>query len=102
MLSASNAEDVFVAGTSRTFRLDDYDADGAQVTLLGCTGQEMDVFDEYDVPADEVDVVVEEGTEPGDVVVQIAGVWQSQDFDENGNRTGAAKTAQARFTLHRE
>lgn len=101
MLSASNVGDLFQPGTAETFRLDEYDASGANVVLLGCTGANMDTFDEYDVPADEVDVVVEEGDGPGEVVVQLNGRWNSQETGADGQPVAAAKTASATFTLQR-
>ncbi|MDP2340292.1 MAG: hypothetical protein Q8O67_04990 [Deltaproteobacteria bacterium] len=98
MLSASNAGDLFTAGTSRTFSFYAYEADGAQVYLLGCTGPEMDVYDEFDVPADEVDVVVEEapGGEPGEVLVQLTGRWNQ--YDDQGEIFDVKK-ANSTFTL---
>lgn len=105
MLSASNASDLFVPGMSGTFSLYEYEADGPQVTLLGCTGGSMDMYDEYDVPADEVDVVVEEGEQPGEVVVQVAGRWNAQvEYDYDGNVVssgGDVTVASASFTLTR-
>lgn len=96
MLSASNAGNLFVAGTSRTFTFYAYEADGAQVYMLGCTGQEVDVYDEFDVPADEVDVVVEAGGEPGEVQVQLTGRWNQ--YDDQGMVSGTQK-ATASFAL---
>ena len=100
MLSASNASDLFVAGTNRRFTFSAYEADGAQVYLLGCTGQDMDVFDEFDTPADEVDVVVEEAPdgEPGELQVQLAGRWNK--YDNDGELINTQK-ATSRFTLRR-
>lgn len=75
-LSVTNGADLFVPGASETFTMNDtYSEDGTYVTLLGCTGQDVDIYDEFDVPADEVDVVVEEGEVPGEVVVQTTGRW---------------------------
>jgi hypothetical protein len=98
MLSASNAGDLFVPGTSRTFSFYAYEADGAQVYALGCTGAAMDQYDEFDVPADEVDVVVEEaeGGEVGEVQVQLTGRWAQ--YDDQGSLTGN-RTATATFVL---
>ena len=98
MLSASNAGDLFTAGTSRTFTFSNYEADGAQVYLLGCTGQQMDIYDEFDVPADEVDVVVEEapGGAPGEVQVQLTGLWNR--YDDRGELVDTQK-ASSTFTL---
>ena len=98
MLSASNAADLFVAGTSRRYSFSAYEEDGAQVYLWGCTGQTMDVYDEFDVPADDVDVVVEEGDAPGEVVVQMTGHWAI--YDDQGVRNGDHE-ASATFTLQR-
>ncbi len=79
VISASMPGLVFVPGTSRTFRLTDAEADGAAVTVLGCTGATEGYYDEFDYPADEVTVTVDEPAtgEPGDVVVQVNATWIS-------------------------
>lgn len=91
------ADELFVAGTHETFYVDEFDNfDGAmQVTALGCTGQQMDVFDEYDVPADEVEVIVEAAPDgqPGDVDVVATARW----YDADG--LGTSQEASSSFRL---
>lgn len=93
MLSMSNPDEVLVAG-ERTWRLSDQLGE-TQVTVLGCTGPEVGIYDEYDAPADEVDVIVEETPEPGEVVVQVHARWT--EFSP-----GDARAASASFRLLRE
>lgn len=100
-LSATNGATLFVPGTHRTFSLYAGEADSMDVYLLGCTGQEQDIYDEYDVPADEVTIDVEEGEVPGEVVVQVAGRWDPTTYDEQGNPVGEPNIASATFTLTR-
>ena len=51
--------------------------DAGRLVLLGCVGQAIDVYDEFDSPADEVelDVAPAHGGGPGDVQVQLTGRW---------------------------
>lgn len=75
MLTVSNPAAVFVPGRT-SWSLADQGGE-TQVTVLGCTGAEVGYYDEFDVPADEVVVVVEETPEPGEVVVQVHAAWTS-------------------------
>lgn len=75
MLTVSNPAAVFVPGRT-AWSLADQGGE-TQVTVLGCTGAEVGYYDEFDVPADEVVVVVEETPEPGEVVVQVHAAWTS-------------------------
>ena len=97
MLSATNANVLFVPGRSETFSLYQESTDGSQVYLMGCTGQQQDIYDEYDVPADEVTIDVEAGEQPGEVVVQMTGTWN--EYDENYEPTGKSHAASSTFTL---
>ncbi len=99
-VSASNAGGLFVPGTDETFTFGDYDHDGAQVGLLGCVGREVDVYDQYDAPADEVRVVVEPAVNAGDadVGVVVTGTW----FVEHEGAATELRTASTSFTLVRE
>jgi hypothetical protein len=89
LMSVYNAGDFFQPGNSATFTSDGWDINGTQLGLLGCTGQGIDIYDEYDMPASEVVVVVEEGARPGDVVVHTQGLWSD------------GSEANASFTLSR-
>ena len=76
MVSASNPNVVFAPGTHRTFRLSDYEEDGTALSVLGCTGATEGYYDEFDYPADEVEVIVEPADgQPGEVVVQVNARW---------------------------
>lgn len=99
MVSTSRPDLVFQAGRSQTFLLSGYgDEEGRQVTVLGCTGASMDYYDEFDVPADEVDVIVEAPPEadptPGEVVVQVNARWLNVDTE--------VRSASANFRLQQD
>jgi hypothetical protein len=100
LLSVSNGAEVFRPGLNATFTLENSSEDELQVTLLGCVGQDVGVYDEYDAPADEVTVAVEQGIEEGEMNVAVQGRWFDRDAD-----TGAAlesfRTASSTFTLLR-
>lgn len=86
--------DVLTPGTTRTVTANDWDSG---VSLLACTGSEVGMYDEYDAPADEVVIVVEEGTTEGEVEVEVTGRWY--DRDELGNPQGGSRVATAEATL---
>lgn len=98
-VSASNAADLFVPGTNEHFTFGDYDHEGAQVGLLGCVGSEVDVYDIYDAPADEVEIVVEPAVNagPADVSVLVTGTW----FVEHPGQETEIRTASTTFVLQR-
>jgi hypothetical protein len=96
LLSVSNGTDVFRPGLDATFRLEDYGNDGPQVTLLGCVGQEEGIYDEYDMPADEVDVGITDG-EGEDMDVSVSGRWF--DRGEDGAKLATYREAHTSFTL---
>lgn len=73
MLSVSNPAVALVPG-ARTWSFSEQSGD-TQVIALGCAGAEVGYYDEFDVPADEVDVVVEETPEPGEVIIQATARW---------------------------
>lgn len=62
-----------VPGTHERFSADD----AGSFVLLGRVGQSLDIYDELDRPADEVELTVEPapGGGAGDVSVQLDGVW---------------------------
>lgn len=78
-------------GTSARYGTDD----AGVLVLLGCVGQSLDVFDEYDRPADEVDLTVEAapGGGAGDVSVVLDGVWWQ------AGRDGRDQSAAASFSF---
>jgi len=92
LVTASMPEEIFVVGTNETYRLEDYQE--AHLTVLGCTGPAQGMYDEFDVPADEVDVVVEDGEQPGEVQVQVQARWNSIALNE-------VRVAESKFTLSR-
>lgn len=69
-----------VPGVSEHFGPDDL----GRLVLLGCVGQAIDVYDEFDRPATDVELVVERALEggAGDVSVQVTGTWQAGTLEE--------------------
>lgn len=100
LLSVSNGSELFRPGLDATFSLDNYDNDGVQVTVLGCVGQDVGVYDEYDMPADEATVVVEEGANPEEMDVSLTARWYDRDSN-TGARLTSSRTAETEFTLLR-
>lgn len=100
-VSASNAQDLFVPGGSGHFVFGDYNGVGAQIGVLGCVGQEIDLYDQYDAPADEVDISVEgvddEIAGPADVSVTVTGTW----YIEHPGEETELRTATSSFILER-
>jgi hypothetical protein len=78
--SITGAKELLRPGTKATFLLDDRTGDGPSVVLLGCTGREPNIYDEYDAPADavDVDVVGVDDGPPGAVDVAMTGHWGDQ------------------------
>lgn len=99
LLSVSNGADVFRPGLNATFSLEDATEGEVQVTLLGCVGQDVGVYDEYDAPADEVTVQVDDGVEEGEMGVAVQGRWY--DRDTSGARLESFRSAESWFTLLR-
>jgi hypothetical protein len=100
LLSVSNGALVFVPGLEATFTLDDTSEDEVQVTMLGCVGQEVGVYDEYDAPADEVTVGVDAGESEDEMAVGVRARWYDRD-PATGERLATFNSAQTRFTLLR-
>ena len=96
-LSISNGQDIFKPGLDATFDIDGYDTEGVGVTMLGCVGQEVGIYDEYDMPADEVDVRVAAGEVGTEAAVQLDARWYQRNDD--GSRGVAFNTAHTEFTL---
>ena len=69
-----------VPGVNERFTREDL----GSLVLLGCVGQEVGVYDEFDSPADDVELVVEPapGGGPGDVSVQLTGTWRRDAADD--------------------
>lgn len=97
LLSVSNGTDTFKPGLDATFDLEDYGDEGPQVTLLGCVGQEEGIYDEYDMPADQVDVGITEGDEDDSMDVSVTGRWY--DRGDDGIRLATYREAHTSFTL---
>ncbi len=100
LLSVSNGADIFQPGLDATFTLDNYDTDGVQVTMLGCVGQDVGVYDEYDMPADEVHVSVTPGQDDSEMGVSLQARWYDRDA-QTGERLATSKNASTEFTLLR-
>lgn len=100
LLSISNGAEVFRPGLDTTFTLENYDSEGVQVTVLGCVGQDVGIYDEYDMPADEAHVVVTDGGEPDEMDVSLTAVWYDRD-PGSGARLQTARRAQTEFTALR-
>ena len=103
-LSASNAAEIFVPGTETTFTFEDYydyEVGQPQVGLLGCVGQAVDVYDQYDAAADEVDVIVEQAEDggPADIDVEVVGRWFVEAPTDG---TVTVREARGQFVLERE
>ncbi len=100
LLSIVGPSTVLRAGFSGSFALESYASDAVNVTMLGCVGQDVDVYDEYDMPADEVTVEVGAGDQPDELDVSVAGVWHDHDA-ESGERLETYREAATHFTLLR-
>ena len=100
LLSVSNGAEIFQPGLDATFTLDNYDTDGVQVTMLGCVGQDVGVYDEYDMPADEVHVSVTPGEDETEMGVALQARWYDRN-DQTGERLATSRNAQTEFTLLR-
>lgn len=100
LLSVSNGALVFAPGLNATFTLENASADDVSVTMLGCVGQNIGVYDEYDAPADEVTVDVDAGETDDEMVVGVRATWYDRDV-ETGAQLATFNSAQTRFTLLR-
>ena len=100
LLSVSNGADLFQPGLDATFSLDNYDTNGVQVTMLGCVGQDVGVYDEYDMPADQVHVQVTPGQDDTEMGVALQATWFDRD-DQTGAKLPTSKLAATQFTLLR-
>jgi hypothetical protein len=68
--------------------------------MLGCVGQDVGVYDEYDMPADEVHVAVTPGSDDTEMGVALQARWYDRN-DQTGERLATSKNAQTQFTLLR-
>lgn len=101
LLSVSNVGDLFLAGNGGSWSLGSEDEDGTRVTMLGCVGDQVGIYNEYDKPADEVDLVIdapESGVE-NELDVTVQGRWF--DRDDNGEKLDTFHDAITTFTLVR-
>jgi hypothetical protein len=101
LLSVSNAGDLFLPGNGGSWSLGAEDEDGTRVTMLGCVGDQVGIYNEYDKPADEVDLVIDEPASELDneIDVTVQGRWF--DRDENGDKLETFHDALTTFTLVR-
>ncbi len=105
LLSVSNGSALLAPGLHASFALADFNNDAPHITMLGCVGQSIGVYDEYDMPADDVDVdvVAVEEAQAGDtdaaMDVTATGRWYDRDGD--GVRLATYRAATTQFTLWR-
>ncbi len=103
LLSVSNGSAVFAPGLSGSYALEDLlemDAEDMQVTMLGCVGQDVGVYDEFDAPADEVVLAVAEGGNDDEMAVLVSATWYHRD-EATGEKLASFSRAQTEFTLLR-
>ena len=100
LLSIAGPTTVLRPGFTGSFTLESYSSDAVNVTMLGCVGQEVDVYDEYDMPADEVTVDVTQGDQPDELDVNVQGTWHDHD-SSTGERLDTFHEANTHFTLLR-
>lgn len=74
MFVSSTNRDLFLPGTNVTF--DNSDSLDSGIGVLGCVGQEIDVYDIYDAAAREITIQTTEGGD-GAVDVIINGTWDT-------------------------
>jgi len=99
LLSVSDEAGDFGPGLDETFLLSEYSTSGMQVTMLGCVGQDVGVYDEYDMPSDETHVVVTEGVGENTMDVGVTARWYDRSAD--GVQLETYQEAQTSFTLMR-
>ena len=98
LLAVTNGALLFVPGLHATFTLENTGADDMQIALIGCVGQNIGVYDEFDAPADEVTVEVQAGQDD-ELLVAVRASWF--DRDVTGARLATFNSAQTQFTLLR-
>lgn len=101
LLSVSNGADLFVAGNGGRWSLNEDPEGGPRVTMLGCVGDEVGIYNEYDKPADELDLSIDEPSSelPNEVDVTVHARWY--DRDEHGEHLETYRDAVTTFTLVR-
>jgi len=65
------------------------------LSILGCTGQGIGIYDTYDAPADIVDLITVDGELEGQVFVSVTGTW----FIERPGQETLFQEAMITFTL---
>jgi hypothetical protein len=75
LMAGEGVPHLFTPGLEADFPLDEQ----SDVTLLGCVGQAVDVYDIYDAPADNVHVAVGDDDALDEVTVTVTGTWESED-----------------------
>ena len=94
LLEVQGGMDELEPGFEGTFSSDDYN-ETLNVQVINCSGDSRYDWD-YDAPADEVDVVVTEGSAPGDVLVDYeARTFRVDPF--TGLQTGEAEMVTGSF-----
>ncbi len=93
LLMVSGGTDLVSPGLDETFTLED-----GRVTLLGCVGQESGIYDEYDLPADELDLQVD-GESEFEMDVSATARWFDRGPD--GQRLMTFREAETTFTMTR-
>lgn len=78
--------EALVPGAEFSFSRDTNSIEGLSIDAIGCSGPEDGNWSDFDVPADDIDVVVEEGEEPGTQVLSYFATF----YDYDGNKTSAA------------
>jgi hypothetical protein len=93
LLSVSNPGEALAPG-ARTWTFNEQSGD-TQLIAVGCAGADVGYYDEFDLPADEVDVVVEETPEPGEVIIQATARWTTA-FPEVRTATSSWRVQRSR------
>lgn len=96
IFSATNSAEL-KPGFDQTIRYDQL-TQGATMNLLGCTGQSVGVYDEYDQPADELQVTVTEGPADNVSKVNLTAKWFERDIF-TGNTLPTFNQASTSFNL---
>jgi len=74
-----------VPGARYSFSQGESDVGGLNIDGIGCSGPDDGNWSDYDQPADEIDVEIEEGEEPGTQVLS----YRATFYDYDGGKTSA-------------
>lgn len=78
--------EALVPGAAFNFSPDSRNIEGLSIDAIGCSGPEDGNWSDFDVPAEDIDIIVEEGEEPGTQVLSYFATF----YDYDGNKTSAA------------